>query len=326
VPHCPGYRSLRRHVPHGRAGGKETRVQESAMAGEPGVAFPGQVTATAKTTRVLLEYRGHPLVEELLQRLAVYRPEAIDLRDTRVAQPSTYVAGLVHAWRLFGEQPRVPVALGHSLGEITACAFAGALDPIAGLDLVFTLGQVGHSQHSLRPSAVVAVMNLDRETVEWLLRLAVAQAGGVLEVSAYNSPRQTVLCGDVRTVAAAAALARQIGGSTAKLPIRGAYHCSLMAPVLGTWRAAVEALDWRTPRIPLMSTVDNRWRTSAEDLRQLLARWLLLPVRWYDAQVELRRHAVTRLCDAGPGEVLRKLGQNSRVVSFTEPAVPANAA
>ena len=300
---------------------------ESTVDSRPGVAFPGQVTQTYKITKALLEHRDHPLVELLLDRLAVYRPESIDLRDTRVAQPCTYVAGLANAQRVCGGEPGVPVALGHSLGEITALAFAGAIDPVAGLDLVFELGRVGHEQHRQRPSALVAVMNLDADTVEWLRRLAVAQVGGVLEVSGRNGPDQIVLCGEARPVVAVTALARQAGGLTAKLPIRGAYHCSLMTSVLGRWRTAVAALEWRPPRVPLLSTVDNRWRTGTEGVDELLARWLLLPVRWHEAMLALRRHGIHTLWEAGPGDVLRRLGRRSNVIEYAEPVRrPARAA
>jgi [acyl-carrier-protein] S-malonyltransferase len=69
-----------------------------------------------------------------------------------------------------------------------------------------------------------------------------------------------------------------------------------------------------------LSTVDVRWRTEPDGLAELLTRWLLLPVRWYDATAELRRRGVTRVVDAGPGDVLRKLGRRDRIVEFAEPA------
>lgn len=282
----------------------------------PGVAFPGQAINRRAVDVVLDEHRETPLVRALFGRLGVDRAAQVDFADTRVGQPCTYVAGLLAAWRRFGPEARVPVVLGHSLGEMTALAFAGAIDPLEGLDLLFELGLVGHEQHLLRASALVVVMGLDASEVDWVCRLSVARTQAVLEVSGFNGPAQTILCGDAKAVASAADIARRCGAVVRMLPIRGAFHSSLMVDLLPRWRAAVDRVGFRAPQVPVVSSVDGQCRTEADGLWQLLTRWLLLPVRWSDAVAAARAAGASALWDAGPGEILRDISRRGSALEF----------
>ena len=84
----------------------------------------------------------------------------------------------------------------------------------------------------MRASALVVLMGLPCVDVDWVIRLSVARTSGVLEVSGFNGPHQTILCGDPKAVASAADIARQYGAVVRLLPIRGAYHSSLMVDLL----------------------------------------------------------------------------------------------
>jgi len=285
----------------------------------PGVAFPGQISDAEVLGRGLQRRAGHPLVRAL-EQVIDQDPGSADYTDTRVAQPCTYTLGLIRAWESWGEDAPLPLAMGHSLGEITAMAFAGAIDPYDGLRLVRALGEVGHEQYLRRPSALVAVVGLDRDTVEWQRRLVVADSGGILEPSGYNDARQTVLCGDERAVTAMVKYVRDGVGSARRLAIRGAYHSSLMVDVLPQWRAAVAATRFRPPRLPLLSSVDLCVRSDTASLPELLGRWLVLPVRWHEATEVAARRGVAALWDAGPADVLRRIGRRTGAIRFVERA------
>ncbi|BCJ56175.1 hypothetical protein Asp14428_76500 [Actinoplanes sp. NBRC 14428] len=219
----------------------------------------------------------------------------------------------------------MPVAMGHSMGEITAMAYAGAIDPYDGLRLVRSLGEIGDEQYRRRPSALVAVVGLDRDTVEWQRRLVVAESGGVLEPSGFNDRRQTVLCGDERSVDTMVRRVREGVGSARRLQIRGAYHSSLMVEVLQEWEAAVANVRFRPPRVPLLSSVDLCVRADTAGLPELLARWLVLPVRWHEATSAAAERGVAALWDAGPADVLRRIGRRTGAIPFLDraPAAPA---
>ncbi|MEU5311985.1 ACP S-malonyltransferase [Streptomyces sp. NPDC021562] len=281
-----------------------------------GVAFPGQAIDRRAVDAVLDANGETALVRRLFGRLGVTRAAEIDFADTRAGQPCTYAAGLLSAWRRFGEHADHPVTLGHSLGEMTALAYAGAIDPLDGLDLMFELGLVGHEQDRERPSRLVVLMGLDPSEVDWVCRLAIADTGGVLEPSGFNGPAQTILCGDAKAAQLAGDLARNRGAVVRLLPIRGAYHCSLMAEVLPRWRSAVERVRYRDPRVPVVSSVDARRRVTADGLADLLTRWLLLPVRWSDAVAAAGEAGARALWDAGPGDILRDVARRGSAVPF----------
>lgn len=285
----------------------------------PAVAFPGQISDAEVLGRGLRQRAGHPLVRALAEILD-HDPVTADFTDTRVAQPCTYTLGLIRAWESWGEDAPLPLAMGHSLGEITAMAFAGAIDPHEGLRLVRALGEVGHEQYLRRPSALIAVIGLDRDTVELQRRLVVAESGGTLEPSGFNDRRQTVLCGDDGAVEAMVRHVREGVGSARRLPIRGAYHSSLMVDVLPQWTAAIAATRFRPPRLPLLSSVDLQVRTDTASLPELLGRWLVLPVRWHEATEVAARRGVRALWDAGPADVLRRIGRRTGVIDFAEQA------
>jgi malonyl CoA-acyl carrier protein transacylase len=295
----------------------------SGGAGPPGVAFPGQVTDRRPVDEVLTAHAGHPLVKRLLRDvLGVDDPRRADFADTRAAQPMTYVAGLLSAARAAGPHPP-PVVLGHSLGEITALAHSGAIGTEEGLGLVAELGRIGERQFRERPSALLAVMGLPADRVELVRRTAVGAVGGALDPSGFNGPRQVVLSGDRETARSAGRIARGMGATVHELAIRGGYHSPLMAGLLPRWRAAVHALTWAPPRIPVLSTVDARVRTAPDGLPELLVDWLVLPVRWVDAMAAADGMGVSALRDAGPGRVLRKLGRRIGAPRFVDTAEEA---
>lgn len=281
-----------------------------------GVAFPGQVTEVRHIHDALHAHSGHPLVAELLARLGVSRVADIDLSTTRIAQPCTYVAGLVNALACTGGPEFASVVLGHSLGEITALAYAGVLSQHDGLALAFELGEVGYEQHRVRTAALVVLAGLDESQIEWHCRQAVAETGGVLEPSGYNGPGQLVYSGDRKAAEVAATAVANSRGFARLLEIQGAYHASLMTEVLSRWRRMVESLSFAEPLVPVISTVDCRWRESAADLKELLVRWLLLPVRWAEGVAVAAAHGVPALWDAGPGQVLAGMARRGSALDF----------
>lgn len=287
----------------------------------PGVVFAGQGVAPAAVRDTLAAHRDHWLVSALMEGLgglSVESLESLDLADTRVSQPATYVAGLVGAEVRLGRGAPVPVVLGHSLGEITALAYAGVLDPREGLELTFSRGRSCHAAQQRRPGAMVAITGLDLDEVELLRRQVVAEHRGVLEIAATNHGLQVVLSGDAAAVSALVDRVRGTTGRAAVLPIGGAFHSPLMVAAAEEWRGALTSLALSPGLIPTMSGIDARLHEDPEDFRELLARALVLPVRWADTLREVVRLGVRALWEAGPGRGLSALGRRGGIVSFVE--------
>jgi [acyl-carrier-protein] S-malonyltransferase len=278
----------------------------------PGIAFPGQGNKKDATVAALRRHGEHPLVREFL---AGAEPESLDLGDTSVSQPATYAAGIASAQEAFSVTG-VPVVLGHSLGELTAAAFAGVLDPHDGFALAQRRGEICHAQQSVRAGAMIAVMGTDVTGAEWLRRQAVARSGGVIEIAGLNGKRQTVLSGDVAAVEACVEVAKEIGAIVEVLPIGGSFHSPLMHGAIPKWREAVEAVEFRAPTVPFVSSVDGQAHDDPMQIRELVIRALLLPVRWLDAMRTVRALGVEQLWDAGPGTTLARLAKRESIVKF----------
>src|SRR3712207_1346256 len=123
--------------------------------------------------------------------------------------------------------------------------------------------------------AMAAVLNLDPERVA-----AVAAAAGV-EVANVNAPGQVTLSGRRDGIEQALALAQAQGARrVVLLPVSAAFHSSLMEPVVAGLRPLVEAAPLRAPRVPVISNVDARPLTTADDLRHELLGHVCAPVQW----------------------------------------------
>ena len=290
-----------------------------AQPGQPdalAIAFPGQGNKPDATVGALARFRQHPLVDAIMTRCGLTDPSGLDLRDTRIAQPATYVCGLASAAEMLGQDAAPTAVLGHSLGELTALAQAGALDPWDGLALVERRGQICHAQQQARPGSMIAVMGTDLAGVEWIRRTAIAHSGGVLEIAGLNGRRQTVLSGDTHATQEAVVIASALEVLVEVLPIGGAFHSPLMAEAIGPWRDAVEAVPFKPATTMVVSAIDAGPHSDPDELRELVIRALLLPVRWLDAIRTVRHLGVEHVWDAGPGETLHKLGRREHIVQF----------
>lgn len=282
----------------------------------PGVAFPGQGNKTVDVIAALRRNSNHPIVADFLGRSGGVDPDALDLGDTAILQPATYAASLASAEWTLGRGAPVPIVLGHSLGELTAAAFAGLIDATDGLALAVQRGRICAAQQRSRPGAMVAVMGTDLTGVEWLRRQAVGRSGAILEIAGLNGSRQTVLSGDLSAVRTAVAIAAELDLLAEILPVRGSFHSPLMLDAVDEWRSAVDAVSFRPGHAPLISTVDARAHTDPAEVRELLVRALLLPVRWLDALRAVRDAGITDLWDAGPGRTLERLARREGLATF----------
>jgi [acyl-carrier-protein] S-malonyltransferase len=140
----------------------------------------------------------------------------------------------------------------------------------------------------------------------------------------YNCPGQLVVSGERGAVdrlleEAAARGARK----TVKLRVGGAFHSPLVASAAERLRPAVEALSWKEPSPPFMSTVSAKIE-SADRLGELLVQQLTAPVRFTQAVATLVQEGVDMFVEIGPGQVLsglvRRCDRSLRTISVGDPA------
>jgi [acyl-carrier-protein] S-malonyltransferase len=242
-----------------------------------------------------------------LSRLAWHGPES-ELTLTNNAQPAI----LVHSLAVFAVvraalQPCV--AAGHSLGEYTAYATAGALKVADAVRLVRRRGELMLEAGKQRPGTMAAVIGLDPQKVQ---EICEADSGGgrVVVAANFNAPDQTVVSGDPDAVEQAGEHFKQAGAKRVlPLKVSGAFHSQLMMPAQVGLRQELEGVELTDPRFPVIANATAEPVTGADDARRLLGEQLTSPVRWVASMERAAGVAGegTTFVEIGPGAVLAGL-------------------
>jgi [acyl-carrier-protein] S-malonyltransferase len=155
------------------------------------------------------------------------------------------------------------------------------------------------------PSGMVSALLLDSDRVDEVV--AGARAAGRLWVANYLCPGNTALSGDGSAIDAAEKLIEAKGGKPVRLAVAGAFHTDLMKPADAKLAAALAAADVKLARVPVWSNVDAQPHTDPAEIRGLLVRQVLNPVRWEETVRGLLAAGVERFYEIGPGKVLAGL-------------------
>lgn len=212
---------------------------------------------------------------------------------TAYLQPAIYCAGIASA-----EVVRADLYAGHSMGELTALALAGAVDERDGLRLVAIRGRLMQRFAEEGPEGAMLAVGAAVDEIAGL-----ARSHG-LAVANDNSPGQTVLTGPAEAVVAARAEAKASGLRAFRLAVRGAFHSPLAETIVPEYRAALDDVEFRRPARPVYSCVTAR---EFDDVRTRLAESLTHPVRWREVMLALRDRGASAFVEAAPGQVLTKL-------------------
>ncbi len=279
--------------------------------------FPGQGSQSvgmldgfsgAPAVRSLLAEADAALGESLSGLIAQGPAEALAL--TVNTQPAMLVAGYACwlAWRDAGGPEPAAVA-GHSLGEYTALAMAGALGVADALRLVRVRAQAMQEAVPVGQGGMAAILGLDDDTVRQACREAMQQAPAeVVEPANYNAPAQVVIAGHKAAVERACERAKVLGAKRAlPLPVSAPFHSSLLRPAGERLAVALAGVELRAPRVPLVNNVDVAVESDPARIRDALVRQAYGPVRWVEVVRRLKSMGVTRVIEFGPGKVLAGL-------------------
>lgn len=234
---------------------------------------------------------------------------ADELTLTQNAQPALLAHGLA-VWAVVREciAPHVRAAAGHSLGEFTAYAAAGAFAPVAAARLVRRRGELMYDAGVQRPGAMAAVLGVLNTPIDVLCERASREAGTVVPAN-YNSPEQVVVSGEIAGVDRVIELVKDAGAKRAvKLTVSGAFHSPLMESAQAGLGEALVASAMKAPTFPIFSNVTASPVVQAGEAQSLLLRQLTSPVRWTDVVRHLaEQHPDALFIEMGPGNVLTGL-------------------
>lgn len=272
--------------------------------------FPAAAALFAKANDIL----GYDLLD-----LCINGP-AEKLDATNISQPALYVCSLAALEKLRAESPDVvlgcEVAAGLSLGEYTALVFAGAMSFEDGLRVVQARGEAMQAAAEATPSGMVSALLLSPEDVQ-AVRDEASQVG-IIEVANYLCPGNTVLSGENAACEKAVELIEAKSGRPIPLAVAGAFHTDIMKPADEKLAAVLADVEIKTPEIPVISNVDAQAHTDPEEIRSILVKQVLSPVRWEDSVRKMLDDGASEFYEIGPGKVLTGLMKRiSRKTSIT---------
>ncbi len=222
-------------------------------------------------------------------------PAGGDVIATEVAQPAIVAASMAGLRVLDRLGIEAAVGMGHSLGELSAYGWAGALDEAALLRLAAARGRA--IAEFGRPGGAMASISAGQEAVEPLLQ------GRPIVVAGLNSPEQTVVSGEAAAVDELVTRARAMGQTAVRLRVSHAFHSPLVADSAPVLASAIAAEHLGPLMSPVVSTVTGNRLRPDDDLGDLLFRQMTSPVRFLDAANAVAEE-VDLWIEVGPGNVL----------------------
>lgn len=255
-----------------------------------------------------------------LKQISFAGPEA-ELTQTRVCQPALFVHGLA-LLAVLREQGRIPsgepsIALGLSLGELTALCAADVFDFATGVRIVAERGRLMQAACEQTSGGMAAVIGEDRAKVQELC------CEFDLDAANFNAPGQIIVSGEKARVAAAVAAARERGmKKVMPLNVAGAYHSRLMEPARREFAGFLASIPFATPRFTVFTNTTGRQVCAPEEIKLALVQQVVSSVRWEDCMRSAAAAGPTEFWELGPGGVLaglaRRTDKSWMVRSFAE--------
>lgn len=256
--------------------------------------FPGQ-GSQAPGMRELAERHAPDLLEAAVAELGADPFELVE-RGTAYAQPAILCASLA-SWVGAGS-PGAAVFAGHSLGELSALAAAGALGLRDAVWLAVERGRLMEDAGGSGAGGMLALLG-DAEAAR-----EAAEAGGAL-VANDNGPTQIVVAGPSEALEATAAEAKARRVRAMPLAVSAAFHTPQMEPAVEPFRAALDLVEIGPAAAGVLSSSTAMpFADEPDAVRDELAAAITLPVRWRETSVEMHRRGVRRFVEAGPGKAL----------------------
>jgi [acyl-carrier-protein] S-malonyltransferase len=200
-------------------------------------------------------------------------------------------------------------AAGHSLGEFAALVAADVIGLADALDVVVVRGRAMQRAGEERPGTMCALLGVDASQAAALCDDA--RGDDILVVANENSPVQVVISGSVSAVERAESTAAERKIRAVRLKVAGAFHSPLMEPAVAPIVERLAKIDFGSPRFPIAENVAGALIDDPIELRELVGRHVISPVRWESCVQALARAGANVFVEAGPGDVLTKLAKRA---------------
>lgn len=276
--------------------------------------FPGQGAQTIGMGQALAA--NYPVAKAVFDEVddalgqdlsgLIWEGDIETLTLTANAQPALMATSLAALRALQAEGMALDTAsfvAGHSLGEYSALAAAGAISIADTARLLRIRGTAMQEAVPVGVGAMAAILGMDFAAVTALAEAA-AQ-GDVCQAANDNDPGQVVVSGHRAAVERALDLAKEAGAKRAVLlPVSAPFHCALMEPAAERMALALAEVDIAAPALPLVSNVLASAVSDPAMIRSLLVEQVTGAVRWRESMMYLASEGVTEVWEIGAGKSL----------------------
>lgn len=276
--------------------------------------FPGQGAQTIGMGKALAE--AYPAAQAVFDEVdaalgeklsdLIWEGDIETLTLTQNAQPALMATSLAAMRALEAEGVRITDAsyvAGHSLGEYSALAAAGALSVADAARLLRIRGTAMQEAVPVGVGAMAAILGLDFAKVTEIA--AEAAQGEVCQAANDNDPSQVVVSGHKAAVERACELAKAAGAKRAMLlPVSAPFHCALMQPAAERMAQALGEVDIHAPAVPVIANVRAAAVTDPTLIRSLLVEQVTGSVRWRESVMAMGELGVTQAYEIGAGKAL----------------------
>ena len=297
--------------------------------------FPGQGAQTIGMGKELADaYPAARAVfeevdEALGERLSdlIWDGDIETLTLTQNAQPALMATSMAAMRALDAEGVDISAAsfvAGHSLGEYSALAAAGALSVSDAARLLRARGEAMQQAVPVGVGAMAALLGLDLDAV----RAIAEEAAGdqVCQAANDNDPAQVVVSGHKEAVERAIEIAKEKGAKRAVLlPVSAPFHCALMAPAADVMAESLSNVQINAPAVPVIANVLAAPENDPDRIRSLLVEQITGAVRWRESVMEMGKHGVTEIWEIGAGKALSGMIRRiDRAIGTQNIATPAD--
>ena len=272
--------------------------------------FSGQGAQSVGMAKTL--YENFPTVRELFERADAalgfglsklcFEGPSEELTKTNVCQPALYLHGfaVVEVLRQKGMLGDVVSAIGLSLGELTAHAFAGTYSFETGLKIVEERGRLMQLACDSSRGAMASFIGADAASAAEYCREF------DIDMSNLNCPGQVVVSGDAVRVAAAVAAAKERKAFRMAVPLNvaGAYHSRLMKPAQAEFEKFLADIEFKKPSVKVFTNVTGEAVEDPAEIKRMLVRQVASTVRWEDCVRAAAALGADQFYECGPGGVL----------------------
>mgnify|MGYP001430216470 CR=1 FL=1 len=231
----------------------------------------------------------------------------------------------------FSLKDKVKFVAGHSLGEYSALAAAGAFSLADTARLLKLRGQAMQKAVPVGQGAMTALLGVGLDVAQKVAEAAARpggagqEMGDVCEVANDNEPTQVVLSGHKTAIDRVAEVGKAFGVRRAVLlPVSAPFHCALMQPAADAMAEALSKVQINAPGVPVVANVLASPISDPAEIRKRLVEQVTGTVRWRECTLYLANNGITDIYEIGHGKVLaglvKRIAKDASAISVGAPA------